>query len=139
MPHQRARLGMALACLLVASCAGDKAPERSRAAYCAELSGQRARLQPAADRPLDRVYADAARVFDRAEPRAPDEIRRDVEAVTRLLHQLAELTAEAEEGPGQVDNRRLVEVVLANKAANDRVNAYNTRHCGVDTAAATAP
>ena len=139
MPYPGSHVLVGLACLLAASCADSDAPERSRAAYCEELNRQRPRLQPAPDRALDLVYADAAQAFDRAEPLAPGEIRRDVEAVTKLVRQLAQLTAEADEGPGQVDNRRLGEVALANKAANDRVTAYNKQHCGVDTAAATTP
>ena len=104
---------------------------RSRAA--------RVQLQPAPEQALDRVYGDAAEAFDEVKPTAPAEIRPDVEAVTKGLHQLAELTAEAEEGPAQADHRRLVEVALSHQAAGDRVNAYNKERCGLDTAAATSP
>ena len=62
-----------------------------------------------------------------------------MEAVTKGLHQLAELTAEAEDGPVRADRRRLVEVALSLQTASDRVDAYNTERCGLDTAAATTP
>ena len=131
-------LAVALAVVLAgAACANGT--ERSQAAYCAEVHRQRPSLQPPREAPLDRVYADAARAFDELEPRAPPEIGDDVGRMTKALHQMAELTYAAKDDPAKVDHRRLVEVALANKASNDRLNAYNRDRCGVDTSAATNP
>lgn len=128
---------LALALLATAAC--EESPERSQAAYCAELNRRKPSVQPAPATPLARVYADAATAFDGLKDRAPPEIEKDVEAMTAALHRLADLTADSNGDPAKVDNRQLVEVALANKASYERVNAYNRDRCGVDTSAATSP
>ena len=136
---RRAAAGFMAGLAVLAGIGCSKGTERSQAAYCGELRRLRPSLQPPPDAPLDRVYADAASAFDRLEGRAPEENRRDVARMTRALHEMADLTAAAGGDPVRTDSRRLVEVALANKDANDRVNAYNKDRCGVDTAAATSP
>ena len=112
---------------------------RSQAAYCGELVKRREALQPPPDAPLNTVYADAAEAFDALEPTSPAEIESDVRSTTGALHQLADLTRDAEGDPAEADDRKLVEVALAAKASTDRVNAYNRERCGVDTSAAISP
>ena len=112
---------------------------RSQAAYCRELVKRREALQPPPDAPLNTVYADAAEAFDALEPTSPAEIEGDVRTTTVALHQLADLTRDAEGDPAEADDRKLVEVALAAKASTDRVNAYNRERCRVDTSAAISP
>lgn len=125
--------------MAVAGPACEKSAERSQEAYCAELNRQKASFQPRADVPREQTYADAAEAFDKVRPRAPVEIRRDVDRVAEELHQIADLAAQAKGDPAKADTRRLVQIALDNKAANDRVNAYNKERCGLDTSGGASP